>query len=65
MALYGITPAPCSAPALAPEFVPVESWDRAYLAGADKPVTLALLGRGGVERLSLRIRPTPTSSAAQ
>lgn len=56
MTLYGITPAPCSAPVLAPDFVPVESWDRAYLATADKPVTLALLRRGGVERLSLRIR---------
>ncbi|MBQ7465933.1 MAG: ROK family protein [Oscillospiraceae bacterium] len=56
MALYGITPAPCSAPALAPDFVPVEAWDRAYLATADKPLTLALLRGDRAERLTVRIR---------
>ena len=56
MTLYGITPVPYTAPALAPDFVPVEAWDGAYLATADKPVTLGLLRRRGAERLSLRIR---------
>lgn len=56
MTWYGITPAPCSVPPLAPDFLPVEAWDRAYRDTADRPVCLALLQNGRVERLSLAIR---------